>query len=266
MYPAFVVALFLVLAAVLSSVAMKFDARTDTLRETRMRVEQTRIAEGLDRYVVENGTMPATLDALVGTPGYEDLRSSRNPLQGYAASGTLNDGTWRFQRAATWTVFRKDGGTSYRTDNACGTGDVATAASWCGAKDGVWYRAESRETYADEISQQRVRQQRTLQLFADHWTANQRFPRVANDGASLAVGQMRTLQAMVGFGGNARNCNGVFVWAGIPLDCTALFDLWGNPVGYQYQADNYMVLASEAPFANAAGQTVVVASPLQVQD
>lgn len=266
MYAAFIVAVFLVLGTLLGNVAMKYQARTDDMRAARERVEQTRIAEGLDRYVKEQGSMPATLDGLVSTAGYEDLRSSRNPRQGYVASGTLNDGTWQYRRAATWSVFRRDGGASYRADNACGTGDVATAASWCGENDGVWYRIETRERYADEIAEQRARQQRSLQKFADHWTANQRFPRLANDGASLGVGQMRHLAQMVGYAGNARNCTGVYVWSGIPFDCSALFDVWGNPVGYQYQGDNYIVLASEAPFANGTGQKVLVASTLNIQE
>jgi len=35
--------------------------------------------------------------------------------------------------------------------------------------------------------------------------------------------------------------------------------------GYQYQNDAYVILASEAPFASAAGARVIVASPLKIQ-
>lgn len=265
MYPAFVVALFMLMASMLISLVGKFDARTDYMRQSRIRVEQTRMAEGLAAYRAEKGAMPASLDALVATPGYEHLRSYRNQWMQYAVSGTLNDGTWRFERAAMWTVLRKDGGATYATENACGTGDVSSADSWCGAKDGTWYRVESREFFADEIAQEKVRQRHTLQLLADYWTAKQSFPRVGNNGVTLASGQLAALPALVGYTGTAANCSGVYTWMGIPFDCGALFDVWGSPVGYQYQNDAYVILASEAPFASSAGVRVIVASPLKIQ-
>ncbi|CAD7740048.1 hypothetical protein LMG31884_46180 (plasmid) [Xanthomonas hydrangeae] len=266
MYPFFIVALFLALCGALVNVVMKKDARTDSMRQQRMRTDQARVAEGLDRYITERGQAPPSLDALAATPGFEHVRGSRNQWQGYVASGTLNDGTWRYQRAAAWSVRRKDGGTNYPNENECGTGSAASASSWCGSKDGTWYRNESRGTYANEITQQRIKQQRTLQLLADQWTARQEFPAKGNDGVTLASGQQRTLASLVGYTGSATTCTGVYVWAGMPLDCTALYDVWGGPVGYQYQSSRYIVLVSEAPIQTASGNNVLVASPLQVQE
>jgi hypothetical protein len=265
MYPAFVVALFMLMASMLVSLVGQYSSRTDYIRQSRIRVEQTRMAEGLAAYRAEKGTMPASLDALIAEPGFEYLGSYRNQWMGYAVSGTLTDGTWQFERAAMWTARRKDGGATYATENECGTGDVYTAQSWCGAKDGTWFRVESREFFPDEITQEKVRQRRTLQLLADYWTAKQSFPRVGNNGVTLASGQLAPLPALVGYTGTAATCSGVYTWMGIPFDCGALFDVWGSPVGYQYQNDAYVILASEAPFASATGVRVIVASPLKIQ-
>lgn len=265
MYPAFVVVLFMLLGSVLVDLASKYNGRTEVLRQGRIRVEQTRIAEGLVAYREEFGSLPATLDALASTPGYEHLRSYRNAWQRYATTGALNDGTWQFHRAATWTAIRKDGADSYASENACGTGGFAAAASWCGSKDGTWHRIETRETFSDEISLEKIRQRRTLQLFADYWTAKQDFPRVGNNGVTVATGQLAALPALVGYSGTASTCTGIYTWMGVPFDCAALFDVWGNPVGYQYQSSSYVILASEAPFSTAAGVRVIVASPLKIQ-
>lgn len=266
MYPVFVVIVVLALCAVVSNLTLMVAGRTDDMRAERIRVEQTRIAEGVDRYIVETGTFPESLDELVDAQGFEELRGVRNPWQGLEASGTLQDSTWQFQRVAAWSVRRPDGGASYRAENACGSGDVSSATSWCGMQDGVWYRHESREDFAAQLTQQRARQQRTLQMLADHWSAYQAFPQQGNDGAVLVPGQMRSLAALAGYAGASTNCTGIYVWRGIPLDCGALFDVWGSPVGYQYQSTSYVVLASESPIRTAAGTRMLVSTPLQIQE
>lgn len=265
MYPAFVVAVFILLASMFINLTSKYNERTAIMREGRIRVEQTRIAEGLAAYREETGELPVSLDALIGARGYEHLRTYRNEWQRYVVSGVLDDGTWLFRRAATWTVARKDGATGYATENACGNGGVINAESWCGAKDGIWHRFETRETFSEEIIQEKIRQRRTLQLFADYWTARQAFPNTGNSGLVLAPGQLASLPVLAGYAGTSTSCSGVHLWMGIPLDCAALFDVWGNPVGYQYQSGAYVILASEAPFSAATGNRVIVASPLKIQ-
>lgn len=256
------------LALVAGLVTLTNNVKEDTARrqESVMQADQGSIAEGIEQYTKIHGQAPANLDALTATDGFEHLRAARNPWQRYERSQVINDGVWNFQRAAAWTVVRRDGAGSYRTENACGTGDVATAQAWCGKADGTWYRIESKESYNDEMSMQRTRMMRTLQLFADAWTASQAFPAQGNDGASLGPGQQRSLATLAGYYGAADACTGVYVWRGIPLDCGALFDTWGKPVKYQYQSPTLIVLTTETPFTAADGMPVVVATPLQVQE
>lgn len=266
MFPAVVIVLFLAIAAGVYGLTATQTTRAEGMQEQSALVDQAKIAEGIEQYMAMKGYPPASLDALVQEDGFEHLRSARNRWQKYANGNGLNDGVWQFERAASWTTFRKDGGASYPTENACGTGSVATAASWCGAADGVWFRRETREDYNTAIASQRVRQMRTLQLFADHWTARQSFPSTGNDGAGLGAGQQRSLAQLAGFTGAATTCAGVFVWQGIPLDCGALFDHWGSPVIYQFQSTTSIVLTTETPFRAANGIQVVIATPLSVQE
>ncbi|MEL5920659.1 hypothetical protein [Stenotrophomonas maltophilia] len=261
-----VVAVFLAAAAaVMALIGNERDATEYTRKENRLD-QQHQIAQGIDVFVQLNGRPPVDLEELTGTPGLEHLRTARNAWQRYETSGQLVDGTWQFQRAAAWTAVREDGGVSYRNENRCGSGNVATSASWCGATDGDWYRYETRETYNEQMSQQRARMTRTLQLFADYWSTHQAFPFRGNDGGVLGAGGQRSLASLAGFSGTAGNCGGVYVWAGIPLDCGALFDHWGRPVKYQYQSPLLMVLSTETPFLAANGRPVVIATPLQVQE
>ncbi|WNH54794.1 hypothetical protein [Stenotrophomonas oahuensis] len=265
MYAAFVTAVFAMMATVMINVAIKYDSRTETMREGRIRAEQARIAEGIIAFTDERGRPPSSLDELVATVGFEQLRSSRNEWQKYQMSGLLNDGTWRFERAASWTAIRKDGAVGYASENSCGSGGLSDAASWCGSPGSVWHRVETRERFSDEIAQEKYRQRRTLQLLADYWTTRQAFPRTGVGGQTLATGQLLPLPVLVGYSGTAATCTGVYTWMGLPFDCAALFDVWGNPVGYQFQNDRYVLLASEAPFSTADGQRVIVASPLNIQ-
>jgi len=266
MYPAFVFALFLALCALLTNLTLAYQQRTDDTRTRRVRVQQTRMAEGIDRYVVQAGGPPASLDALTAAPGFEDLRGQRNQWQGYAVSPSLDDGVWKYQRAAAWAVIRKDGGATYATDNACGVGSVTTAPSWCGKNDGVWYRYETKQDYNKEIAQQRMRQQRTLQMLADYWSSHQTFPNTGNDGVAIAAGGARSLALLAGYAGNATNCTGVHIWSGIPLDCAAMFDLWGNPIAYQYQSPTFIQLASESPIRTTDGSALFIGSPLEIKE
>lgn len=264
MYAPYIAALFMLLGTVLSSLTLQTEQRTVAMRALRVQGEQSQIAQALVRYREETGQMPVSLDQLVSHDGYEYLASYRNVWQAYALSGTLSDGTWQFQRAATWHIADGDSPGVYANANGCGSGSVYEAVSWCGRRDGVWYRLESKEAFADEIAQEKRRQRRTLQMLSDYWSAKQDFPN-SSAGGAVPVGQMQSLPALVGYSGTANQCRGVHVWMGLPLDCAALFDVWGNPVGYQYQDSRYVILASEAPFARADGQRLIVASPLHIQ-
>lgn len=266
MWPIWVLVVFMMIAGGLYTLTVDQLERNRLSAEQTALVDQGRIAEGIVQYTQANGRPPESLDSLGQADGFEHIRGSRHAGQSYVRATGLNDGVWQFERAAAWTVSRKDGGASYRSENACGHGDVATASSWCGSPDGVWHRTETREAYNDQLSSQRVRMMRTLQLLADSYSARQAFPAMGNDGASLAPGSQRTLASLSGYSGSASGCSGVHVWQGIPLDCGALFDYWGGPVLYQYQSSTHVILTTETPFKSASGQPVVIASPLQVQE
>lgn len=266
MWVTWVTAVFLALMAGLVSLIAGVRKETAAREDAMAQADQVQIAEGIERYIQLNGEAPPDISTLMDADGFQHLRAARNPWQRYERSATISDGVWQFQRAAAWTAIRPDGGATYRSENTCGTGDVGSAQAWCGSADGTWYRNETKERYNQEMSAQRIQMARTLQLFADHWTAKQAFPSTGNDGAVLSGGQHRALASLAGYQGAAGSCTGVHVWSGIPLDCGALFDVWGQPVKYQFQSPTLMVLSTETPFKAADGLPVVVATPLQAQE
>lgn len=223
-------------------------------------------AEAMARYVQETHAYPATLAVLTTVQGYEHLRSTASdPWMRFEVSPVIADGVWRFQRAVLYST-DPTRTTSYTSTNTCGTGDAATATSWCGGVGAQWVRFERREEYVDEIAAQRQRFHRSLQKFADYYSGKSGFPSVDRLGAALATDSSTTLRDLVGYTGAANNCSGgvIYQWAGgLPVDCDDMYDIWGNPVSYQFTSTKAITLISESPLVNKDGVVVVVAADLR---
>lgn len=266
MYPVLLAAVVLSLSALLSALAAQW-RDVDTRYQDRVRhAQMITLAEGLERYASEFGNLPVTLATLTATPGYEHLRAQLDTWQHYAVSGDLTDGVWTFQRAALLSFSRTAGLTpaAYLAANACGGGDFASATAWCGRRDSLWFRRESRDDYPRLILAQRLKLHRTLQKFADHFSAAQAFPAKDASNNPLLGNSATAFPVLAGYAGTARNCSGNFIYQGIPLDCDELYDLWGNPVGYQFLATKHIALVAETPMFNAAGTRIVLAADFNV--
>lgn len=229
--------------------------------QTRQR-DMITLAEGLEMYYTERHAFPASLAALAATSGFEYVKSSFNLWQGYAVSPSLMDGVWTFTRAVAYSVGLNDGTTaaSYLATNYCGSGGYDSAASWCGSSKGRWYRKETREQVTDQITTQRVRLNRLTQKLANFYSANQKYPDV--DAANIALGanSITSLATLAGYAGGASNCSGQYQYQGVPIDCADMFDLWGGAIGYQFVSGQHVILVSETPIFNAAGNRVVIAA------
>lgn len=240
---------------------MDYAALESYVRAKYQRAHMIAIAEGLESYYQERGTFPSSLQALASTSGYQELRNAIELNMGYASSGGLNDGTWRFTRTVAYLVPQgsKQTVASYANTNYCGTGPITTALSWCGDQNSLYFRRETRDTVNEELTTQQVRLNRLQQKFARYFNANQRYPDkdVANN--SLASSSVTSVAELVGFAGTAATCFGTFQYMGIPIDCGDIFDRWGNRVGYQFESSAHVIFVSESPFINASGEQVVVA-------
>lgn len=218
------------------------------------------VAAGLRSYIAQFGTSPASLAALVATPGYEYLRTARDPRQGYVVSGPLNDGVWTYTRTALVGIdLRRTTIADYLTLNACGSGAASSAPAWCGqASSGTWWRYESRQDAATQLFAARRRLNRNLQLFADYYNAKKAFPGVDGSGNPLPLGSVTPLTSLVGYGGGASNCSGAYAWSSLPLGCDDLYDRWGGAVGYAYFDPKHIALVAISPIRDSAGTLIQV--------
>lgn len=238
-------------------------------REQAARAALPVLVQAVQQHYAQHLTYPATLDALTGTAGFEHVKLPRAARAGYAAASPLADGVWQFDRAAAFVqdarfaVAEADYlAASHNTcDSAAG---FATAPAWCGTVTSQWTRLESRNSYPRELGAIRVGLNRTLQKFADAYSAALVMP------GGLAPGNSATLRSLVGYpaGQSAADCHGVWrlpaapATASVPLDCTDLFTRAGAEVTLNYHAPNHVSLAVDSGIRTAGGQPVVVAADL----
>lgn len=231
--------------------------------QARTRSIQTKImAESLEQYFQENKTFPVSIPALTATNGYEHTRGLIDVWQGYAIATGLADSVWQYDRMVFFSSSPKAGiqAADYLASNACGTGPFGTHSSWCGQPGSAWFRRETRDGYHNLIANQRIRLQSTLQKFAQYYNANGSFPSSKTDGSPIAASSIHTLAELVDFSSTVDQCRTVHSFDSVPLDCTDIFDNWGQPVAYQYESGKRIVLVVKTPILNRAGTPVVVAA------
>jgi len=223
------------------------------------RMSVTALANEIDRYRRRYNAYPASLTALVTTPGFEHARAHITiPGLNYAMAGPFSDGTWQYTRAAVAGIdVRRTDAAIFFTGNTCGSGSFSTARDWCGASDvATWYKSELRNFYIGYMNNGRTQLDTTLNKFIGTWNTNGKFP-----AGSLSVGGHASLASLVGYAGNAANCSGMFNFSGIPLGCEDLYTPWGAPVVYNYIAGgqigipdtNYIALLAVTPNVYAGG-------------
>lgn len=82
------------------------------------------------------------------------------------------------------------------------------------------------------------------------------FPNVKKNGASMPANSSVTLPDFVGYTGNAASCRGTFAFSKMFLNCSDLFDDFGNPVIYFYKSSKEIFLIIQTPYLNADGSAI----------
>lgn len=223
-----------------------------------------KIAGGVLQDAMETGTLPASINALATTPGYEYLRlDTQRPWQGYAVSSTFNDGTWQYQRAVVYSqrpqVATNQATYLSTTSNACGTGAFNAAGPWCGSPNSWWWTWDTRSDYSNQISAERAAQRRLIQKFARVYEVvsnnKQVFPNPGSAGAAIT-------SLLSGYTLSAATCTGVWLWKGVPLDCADLYSVWGTPRVYNYLSEDYIAVLATSPILDNNGVPVQVATQM----
>lgn len=268
MYALLVVMMFSMIATLLAIMTQRNLDNVHFYDATVRSIHAQTVADSVKQYYADSGTFPASTQALAGTSGYEHVRSAQDVSTSYTASGTLTDPVWQFKRAIVYTYDRANGpsNSSFESNNTCGSGSATTATSWCGPNnDGyLWFRIETRDGANFEIAHQRANQQRTLQKLASYFNAQQTFPNKDQTGAVLTAGQAYTLASLAGYAGSATNCAGIYTWRGVPLDCSELFDRWGNAIAYAYLSNTHIAILSTSPLSDATGNAITIGTDLDV--
>jgi len=261
-----VFALSILLGTMVSTVSGTYNNLVDMYKSRTQYMRATAMSEALEQFYTENGAFPASIATLGTASGFQQTRSLTDSWQGYGVSPAISDGTWQFTRMVFLSNDLSKGidATAYLSANSCGAGGYATASSWCGSATGKWFRRETRENFTNQMGTQRVRMGRLLQKLGDFYNTYGKFPE-KDSGGNFATNDIRTIASLVGFGGTAATCSGTFVYSltaslGVPVDCGDMYDLWGQPVGYQFISTKHIVLVSEPPIFNASGNRVVIAA------
>ena len=242
-----------------------------TLRDFQAQAKQESfsvIAEALDDYEREFNALPASLDVLQATPGYEHIVDYRDFDIEYVVARNLAGDYWTFDRAA---LYRQQGfdevdAATYLSgpENACGATVFTNPATWCGRTSSTWYRVETRSNSAGRLAFARQYLTRGLVKFSDYINAYGKFPVEQAAGPDLTPGDVESLADIVGFAGDASNCTGTFPFEEIELSCEDLFSPEsGAPVFYEYVGPRHMILLVDTTVRNSAGNFVSAAQEIE---
>jgi hypothetical protein len=245
--------LFLMFNATLLLQGAKF-AELTVANETFNREAAVRnIAAATSNYRLETGSYPASLTALTTAAGHEYLKSDDKPFQAYALSNVIDDGMWRYRRATVYTQdpWAPDPNYLLSSNNTCGTGDFTSSVDWCGSKNSLWWKGETRENAQQESARERDRQRRLMNKIVLVYNKNGVFPNPGSAAVSLT-------SLIASPPASAAACNGVWNWNGIPLDCLDLYSIWGTPTVYNYLTTTHIALLVASPYQMTGGATFYV--------
>lgn len=274
MFAIFNVLLMTVLGALLAAAALRAGEQTDIFRVQRA---QQGFAVGkaiIDAYYYEKNALPPGDLSNLQSEGYAPL--SLSELATYSRKTGLTEAVnggelgWTYDRAVLAVQRAKSvrDSTTFLTDNGCpGTNPTPTFAagkSWCPADVVVSRTWETRSDMATRTAKIRANMQRTMQRFADYYSAHaspKQFPQIPAGGAEL--------RALVGQGAlTSANCSGMYTnqfstgigdnYTYMVWDCADLFTPYGQPVTYTWTSGTEIRLSAPVGTLDQAGNPTSV--------
>lgn len=294
MLPAFFMALYGIVVAILAVTINAGSEVQDRLEEELSALTVQEISTAVDAYYsLNNYTLPASSAAFVAAPGFEYLRTTfQNQRYVYRLSTPKDDGQFRYVRAGYGAIADNElftvltgGSSTFFTLNSCGAGDFDAPGQWCGPATALWSRKSTRDEYAARLGKVRAGLDRTLLKFSAIYSAgitdpanpSVRFHRFPSGG--LAPNGSRPLHEMMGASTTLTPANcaststgapgappGLFMLNGMVFECSDLFngDNNGSPgdtstVRYTYINPQYIVLATPTTVLDSSGNRILVA-------
>lgn len=263
MLPLLVSALAAWLMGVLMSLNADYQAIYQRYLTQTVEHDVTWWADTIEDYRRTTGNYPANLAEIRSRSDYAATRSWNNTWLGYAVTNAngLNDGAWQYQRATVFEALPKDyalaklgvsaAATQLLTENRCGTNTFTLDSSaWCARNDIRWWKGESRDTYVQLVTDQRLAQQALIAKILNYYSANTAFPETSGAVISLA--------ATVDPSKTATTCSGNFNWNGLPLDCQDLFALKGSATQYQAISSTRFAVQQDSGLRRANGSIIFI--------
>lgn len=201
----------------------------------------------------------------------------------------VSDGTWKFNRLALYALNPQQAasdqlyvanylfapGSNWELATSCNVNPSAPLGalnqsnkSWCGDMDSWWWRFEEKQLFPSMIARQRAWQQRTLGKIAAIYNSFQAWPNVWNATTSGTLASMAGAPATLAQASCSQPyewqlsqlVSGVTVQIRVPLDCTDLYNQWGNPVSYNFKPNpppgrSTFYLLSETGILDPSGRT-----------
>jgi len=258
---AFAVGLLVFTAVTLA--ALPLDGLYTQQRTQMLRNDMSTLMAAIEARYEENPTGGYIAPGVITTtPGFEHLRLLSPERFQFQVASTLNDGIWRFNRAAIWfeSPHAFVGNTLYLSaaNNTCGVGGFTSSGSWCGKEQSIWGKLESKGNNSALLLAEKQRLFRTIRKFYQRFNKDQTFSPLAN-------GQVRTLASLVGYAGTAANCSVVPVYNEIPLTCDDLFNYWGIPIVLNKLSTKHISLVNRTQIVSSTGQVVRIAEEARVE-
>lgn len=265
MYFGIVTALMLLLS---STILLWTDILEGNLQDLERRLRYLAAMETgheLHRYYDQHRAIPTGAGvSLMSQPGFEHLRTWDLPHleEGYTVG--IAGQNWEFARAVLaypdpWRVPELQGNSAFSSGVSPCAVDI-TNATWCPPENGFHSVLETRAHALTDIAIAQKALQRTGYKIAMVFRATGDFPVLHSGNPDLSVGDGHALTDLIGYSGSAAACDGPFTWAGVVLDCSDLYNLWGEEVVYTYLGTKEIGLSARSGLKTAAGADYYISS------
>ena len=270
--PLLIISVFLMVIAAWGNQTVNLFLNSSAQNQVVLSSGQALIASEVQRYHLQTGAWPTSLAALSTAAGFQHLKQYVPRANGGAFTGptspwsvsvsnTLNDGTYQFQRTAAVAI--ADNTVSLSTyfssaNNTCNLGsstlDFYSTASWCGSSTwGYWSKTDTLEWRTKREGWSYAHQNATAAKLQRAYLTTLSFPAVATAKTLASLATPMYAGATVGV--DVTSCLGEFYWQGIGLECSDLYNQFGNPVSYVRTTTKQFVLSSASQILTAAGTT-----------
>lgn len=215
-------------------------------------------------YRIWSNRYPADLATLAGTDGFAMSRSFSEQLPNVIYQvANINQGGIEYQRVLLATQGKYDvvSTNSFLNANECGATNFNESAAFCPDTESLYFLSESRSGYDDELTQTIMFLDMTIAKLINTVENGDFF----DNSDSLNDGDSATLATLVGYGGTAENCSGLFVLNNQPFGCQDLFSPYsGALVTYNFINSKHIALVVDLSSRDSTGAVRFVSRDIRI--